>query len=151
MTSAASQQFFDTFPPDIARGILEGRPLRIHAVRVSLVREAGSTGFAIDTLQADGRPTEWERTTQKICRILKNEVERLPAKTKTTLAAIAHLMPDDTPVPLITVETWLSMQDDGGSWWEVTALLNLAAVCLPDVAKASERAKKRVLRVVTRL
>jgi len=34
MTSAASQQFFDTFPPDSARGILEGRPLRIHAVRV---------------------------------------------------------------------------------------------------------------------
>ncbi|WP_214020190.1 hypothetical protein [Methanoculleus sp.] len=151
MTPAASQQFYDAFPDDVARGILEGRRLRAHAARVSLVREAGSTGFAIDTLQADGRPKEWERTTQRICKILKNEVERLPAKTKTPLAAVAHLMSEDTPVPLITLETWLSMKDDGGSWWEVTALLNLAAVCLPDVVKASERAKKRVLRVVTQL
>jgi hypothetical protein len=151
VTAAASQQFFDTLPPEVAQGILEGRPLRIHAARVSLVREAGSTGFAIDTLPRDGRLPEWERTTQKICKILKSEVERLPAKTKTPLAAIAHLMPEDTPAPLITVETWLSMKDDGGSWWEVTALLNLAAICLPDMVKASERAKKRVLRVVTRI
>ena len=26
-----SRQFFETFPPEVARGILEGRPLRIHA------------------------------------------------------------------------------------------------------------------------
>ena len=33
MTSALSRQFFDAFPPEIARGILEGRHLRIHAAR----------------------------------------------------------------------------------------------------------------------
>ncbi len=151
MTPTLSRQFFETFPPDVARAILEGRPLRIHAVRVSLVRETGTTGFAIDTLPRDGRPAEWEQTTQAICRILKKEVERLPAKTTRPLAAIAHLVPENTPVPLITLETWLSMKDDGGSWWEVTGLLNLAAICLPDVVAATERAKKRVLRVVTRL
>ena len=45
MTSAASQQFFETFPPEVARAILEGRPLRIHAAKVSVVREAGTTGL----------------------------------------------------------------------------------------------------------
>lgn len=151
MTSAASQQFFETFPPDVARAILEGRPLRIHAAKVSVVREAGATGFAIDTLPAAGRPVEWERTTQKICRILKNEVERLPAETKRALAAVAHILPAGEPILLFQVETWLSMQDDGGSWWEVPAFLSLAGISLPDVVKASERAKKRVLRVVTRI
>ncbi len=151
MTSAASQQFFETFPPEVARAILEGDRLRIHAAKVSLVREAGTTGFAIDTLPAGDRPAEWEKTTQKICRILKNEVERLPAETKRALAAVAHILPAGEPILLFQVETWLSMKDDGGSWWEVPAFLSLAGISLPDVVKASERAKKRVLRVVTRI
>ena len=151
MTSAASQQFFETFPPEVARAILEGDRLRIHAAKVSVVREAGTTGFAIDTLPRDGRPAEWEKTTQRICRILKDEVERMPWKTKQALAAVAHILPAGEPILLFQVETWLSMQDDGGSWWEVPAFLSLAGISLPDVVKASERAKKRVLRVVCRI
>jgi len=151
MTPTLSRQFFETFPPNVARAILEGRPLRIHAAKVSVVREAGTTGFAIDTLPAAGRPAEWERTTQKIGRILKSEVERMPRETKRALAALAHLLPDDEPILLFQVETWLSMQDDGGSWWEVPAYLSLAAISLPAVVKAAERAKKRVLRVVCRI
>jgi len=151
MTSAASQQFFETFPPEVARAILEGDRLRIHAAKVSVVREAGTTGFAIDTLPAAGRPAEWEKTTQRICRILKDEVERMPRETKRALAVAAHLLPADEPILLFQVETWLSMKDDGGSWWEVPAFLSLAGISLPDVVKASERAKKRVLRVVTRI
>jgi len=150
MTPTLSRQFFETFPPEVARGILEGRPLRIHAAKVSVVREAGTTGFAIDTLPRDGRSAEWEQTTQTICRIVKREVDRLPPRTKTLLAALAHIVPGE-PILLFQVETWLSMQDDGGSWWEVPAYLSLAAIALPDVVKASERAKKRILRVVTRL
>ena len=151
MTPTLSRQFFETFPPDVARAILEGRPLRIHAAKVSVVREAGTTGFAIDTLPAAGRPAEWERTTQKIGRILKSEVERMPRETKQALIVVAHLLPDDEPLLLFQIETWLSMQDDGGSWWEVPAYLSLAAIALPDVVKASERAKKRILRVVCRI
>jgi len=149
MTSAASQQFFETFPPEVARAILEGRPLRIHAAKVSVVRDKTGAAFAIDTLPRDGRPKEWERTTQKICKILKREVDRLPAETKRALAAVAHILPAGEPILLFQVETWLSMQDDGGSWWEVPAYLSLAAIALPDVVKASERAKKRILKVVT--
>ena len=148
MTPTLSRQFFETFPPDVARAILEGRPLRIHAAKVSVVREAGTTGFAIDTLPAAGRPAEWEKTTQRICRILKDEVERMPWKTKQALAAVAHLTPGE-PILLFQVETWLSMQDDGRSWWEVPAYLSLAAISLPAVVKASEQAKKRILKVVT--
>jgi len=149
MTPTLSRQFFDTFPPEVARAILEGRPLRIHAAKVSVVREAGTTGFAIDTLPRDGRPKEWERTTQKICKILKDEVERMPRETKRALAVAAHLLPDDEPLLLFQIETWLSMQDDGGSWWEVPAYLSLMGISLPEVVKASERAKKRILKVVT--
>ena len=151
MTPTLSRQFFETFPPEVARGILEGDRLRVHAAKVSVVREAGTTGFAIDTLPVAGRPAEWERTTQKICKILKREVERLPVETKRALAVAAHLLPADEPILLFQVETWLSMKDDGGSWWEVPAFLSLAGISLPDVVKASERAKKRVLRVVTRI
>ena len=151
MTSAASQQFFETFPPEVARGILEGDRLRVHAAKVSVVRDKTGAAFAIDTLPRDGRPAEWERTTQKIGRILKSEVERMPRETKQALIAAAHLLPDDEPILLFQVETWLSMQDDGGSWWEVPAYLSLAAIALPDVVKASERAKKRILRVVCRI
>ena len=149
MTSAASQQFFETFPPEVARAILEGDRLRIHAAKVSVVREAGTTGFAIDTLPRDGRPKEWEKTTQRICRILKREVERMPRETKQALIVVAHLLPDDEPLLLFQIETWLSMQDDGGSWWEVPAYLSLMGISLPEVVKASERAKKRILKVVT--
>ena len=150
MTPTLSRQFFETFPPEVARGILEGDRLRVHAAKVSVVREAGTTGFAIDTLPRDGRPKEWERTTQKICKILKREVERLPVETKRLLATFAYILPGE-PILLFQVETWLSMKDDGGSWWEVPAFLSLAGISLPDVVKASERAKKRVLRVVTRI
>ena len=93
MTSAASQQFFETFPPEVARGILEGDRLRVHAAKVSVVRDKTGAAFAIDTLPRDGRPKEWERTTQKIGRILKSEVDRLPAETKRALAAVAHILP----------------------------------------------------------
>jgi len=149
MTPTLSRQFFETFPPEVARGILEGDRLRIHAAKVSVVREAGTTGFAIDTLPRDGRPAEWEKTTQRICRILKGEVDRLPAETKRALAAVAHILPAGEPILLFQVETWLSMKDDGGSWWEVPAYLSLAAISLPAVVKASEQAKKRILKVVT--
>ena len=149
MTSAASQQFFETFPPEVARAILEGRPLRIHAAKVSVVRDKTGAAFAIDTLPRDGRPKEWERTTQKICKILKDEVDRLPAETKRALAAVAHILPAGEPILLFQVETWLSMKDGGGSWWEVPAYLSLAAISLPAVVKASEQAKKRILKVVT--
>ena len=149
MTPTLSRQFFDTFPPKVARGILEGDRLRIHAAKVSVVREAGTTGFAIDTLPRDGRPKEWERTTQKICKILKDEVERMPRETKRALAVAAHLLPADEPILLFQVESWLSMKDDGGSWWEVPAYLSLMGISLPEVVKASERAKKRILKVVT--
>jgi hypothetical protein len=149
MTSAASQQFFETFPPEVARAILEGRPLRIHAAKVSVVRDKTGAAFAIDTLPRDGRPKEWERTTQKICKILKDEVDRLPAETKRALAAVAHILPAGEPILLFQVESWLSMKDDGGSWWEVPAYLSLAAISLPAVVKASEQAKKRILKVVT--
>ena len=151
MTSALSRQFFDTFPPEVARGFLAGDRLRIHAAKVSAVREAGTTGFAIDTFPRDGRQKEWERTTQRISKILKSEVERMPRATKQALVAAARILPDDEPILLFQVETWLSMQDGGGSWWEVPAYLSLVAIALPDVIRASERAKKRVLRVVTRL
>lgn len=151
MTSTASQQFFDTFPPEVARGILEGDRLRVHAAKVSVVRDGTGVAFAIDTLNRDSRPPEWERTTRKICQILKGEVERLPAKTKRALAAAAHILPANEPILLFQVESWLSMQDDGGSWWEVPAYLSFPAMALPDVIKASERAKKRVLREVCKL
>ena len=149
MTPTLSRQFFETFPPDVARAILEGRPLRIHAAKVSVVRDGAGYGFAIDTLNRDGRPAEWERTTQKIGRILKSEVERMPRETKQALIVVAHLLPDDEPLLLFQIETWLSMQDDGGSWWEVPAYLSLMGISLPEVVKASERAKKRILKVVT--
>ncbi len=151
MTSTASKRFYESVNPEVARAILEGQQLRIFAAKVSVVREGEELYFAVDTLPRDGRPKEWERTTRKICRILKDEVERLPVETKAPLAALAHLMPEDTPIPLIQVETWISMRDDGGSWWTVTAALDLAAVCLPEVVRASERAKKRVLREVCKL
>jgi len=151
VTSAASQQFFDTFPPEVAQGILEGDRLRVHAAKVSVVRDGSGVAFAIDTLPRDGRPLEWERITRKICKILKSEVERLPAGTKRALAAAAHLLPADEPILLFQVDTWLSMQDDGGSWWEVPGYLSLMGIALPDVIKASERAKKRVLREVCKL
>ena len=82
---------------------------------------------------------------------LKDEVDRLPAETKRALAAVAHILPAGEPILLFQVETWLSIKDDGGSWWEVPAYLPLVAISIPDVVKASERAKKRVLRVVTRI
>ncbi len=148
MTPSLSRQFFETLPPEVARGILEGRPLRIHAAKVSVVRDKTGAAFAIDTLPRDGRPAEWEKTTQRICRILKDEVERMPWKTKQALAAVAHLTPGE-PILLFQVETWLSMEDDGRSWWEVPAFLSLAGISLPAVVKASERAKKRILKVVT--
>ena len=151
MTSSAARQAFDSLPEAVRRGILEGDRLRVHAAKVSVVRDGAGYGFAIDTLNRDGRPAEWERTTQKIGRILKSEVERMPRETKQALIVVAHLLPDDEPLLLFQIETWLSMQDDGGSWWEVPAFLSLAGISLPDVVKASERAKKRVLRVVTRI
>jgi hypothetical protein len=151
MTPSLSEQFYSTFHPEVARGFLEGDRLRIHAAKVSVVREGNTVGFAIDTLNRDGRPAEWERTTQKIGRILKSEVERMPRETKQALIAVAHILPDDEPLLLFQIETWLSMQDGGGSWWEVPAYLSLAAISLPDVVKAAERAKKRVLRVVCRI
>lgn len=151
MTSTTSKEFFDTFSPEVARGILEGDRLRIHAAKVSVVHADGEVGFAIDTLPRDGRPKDWEKTTQRICRILKNEVERLPAETRHLLAAVAHILPAGEPILLFQVESWLSMQDDGGSWWEVPAYLSLVAIALPDVIRASERAKKRVLKEVCKI
>lgn len=150
MTPALSRQFFDTFPPEVARGFLAGDRLRIHAVKVSMAREGKTIGFAIDTLNRDGRPKEWDRTTRRICRILKSEVERMPAETKQALAVTAHILPGEE-IPLFQIETHLSMMDDGGSWWEVPAYLSPMAIALPDVVKASERAKKRVLKEVCKL
>ena len=148
MTSTLSQQFFDTFPPEVARGILEGDRLRIHAAKVSVILEAdGTTGFAIDAPNRDGRPAEWEKMTRKICRILKHEIARLQPETKHLLAALAHITPGE-PLLLFQVETWLSMQDDGGSWREVPAFLSRIAISLPDVVVAAKRTKKKVLKEV---
>jgi hypothetical protein len=151
MTPTLSRQFFETFPPEVARGILEGDRLRVHAAKVSVVRDKTGAAFAIDTLPRDGRPAEWEKTTQRICRILKGEVDRLPAETKRALAAVAHILPAGEPILLFQVETWLSMKDDGGSWWEVPAYLSLVAISLSDVVRASERAKKKILKEVRKI
>ncbi|MFA5409556.1 MAG: hypothetical protein WC277_10605 [Bacilli bacterium] len=151
MTSAESRRFYETTPPPIARDLLEGKPLRVHAAKVSVVREGDAIWFAIDTLPRSTRPDEWEKTTHRICQILKSEVDRMPVETKRTLAAAAHLLPDDMPLLLFQIESWLSMKDDGGSWWEVPAYLSLAAISLPAVVDVSERAKRRVLRVVTQI
>jgi len=43
------------------------------------------------------------------------------------------------------------MQDDGGSWWEVPAYLSLVAISLSDVVRASERAKKKILKEVRKI
>lgn len=150
MTSPQTRAFYRRVHPDLVRAILEGNRIRVHAVRLSVVRDGSETGFAIDTLPREGRPKEWERTTREICRILKGEADRLPRETKHLLAALAHITPGE-PLLLFQVETWLSMQDDGGSWWEVPAFLSLLAIALPDVIQASERAKKKVLDEVCRL
>ncbi len=113
-TPSSSRQAFDSLPEAVRRGILEGDRLAIHAVRVSVVVEEDTVGFAIDTLPRDGRSAEWEQTTQTICRIVKREVDRLPPRTKTLLAALAHIVPGE-PILLFRVETWLSMQDGGGT------------------------------------
>ena len=150
MTSTASKWMYESVTPEVARAILEGQHLRIFAAKASVVRVGEELFFAVDTLPRDGRPKEWERITRKICRILKEEAERMPAKTKQALAVTAHLLRDDQTL-LFMVEGWVSMRDDGGTQWTVMATLDLTAICLPDVVKASERAKKRVLRVVTRI
>jgi TPP-dependent trihydroxycyclohexane-1,2-dione (THcHDO) dehydratase len=88
--------------------------------------------------------------TRKICRILKHEVDRLQPETKHLLAALAQITPAE-PFFLFRIETWLSMQDDGGSWWEVPAVLSLVAISLPDVVAAAKRTKKKVLKEVCKL
>jgi len=72
-----SRQFFETFPPEVARAILEGRPLRIHAAKVSVVRDKTGAAFAIDTLNRDGRPDEWEKITQRAKKRVLKEVCKL--------------------------------------------------------------------------
>jgi len=62
-------------------------------------------------------------------RILKSEVERMPAETKQALAVTAHILPGEES-PLFQIETHLSMMDDGGSWWEVPAYLSPMAIAL---------------------
>ncbi len=148
MTSPATRWFFETFPPDVAQAILEGRPIRVHTAKVSVVRMGSEIGVVITTLPPDGRSKKWEQTNQKIRQILKNEMEQLPAKTKTALVAIARLMPEEKSIPLFQVETWFSMGDDGGILWEVPALMGLATIYLPDVVKAFERAREKILQEV---
>lgn len=144
-----SQQFYDHFPPEVARAILEGRSLRVHAGKVSVVRDGGGYAFAFDTLPRDGRPEAWERTTQKIGKILKQEMDRLPAKTKQALIVFSAVTAEETPVLLI--ETWVRMGDGGGSLWTVTTGLSLFATTLPAVVRAAERAQKKALKEVYKL
>ena len=144
--ASSSESIYDTHP-ELARVLIEGGRFRVHAAKVSLIYEDGSAWFAVDTLPRQGHPDAWEKTTRQICRILKREAERMPRKTKRLLTTLAVITPDE-PIVLFQIETWLSMQDDGGSWWEVPAYLSLAGIALPDVVKASERAAAEVLKVV---
>ena len=151
MSTAGSQEFYDRLPPDVAKAVLEGKPLLIHAVKVSIVREgAGKMAYAIDTLPSEGRPKEWVRTTNRICSIVKAEIGKVPTPNMAILAVIGDLMPEQE-TPIIKIDTWLSMKDDGGSWWEVTGVADLMVISLPDLRKAVERMKKKVLREVCRI
>jgi hypothetical protein len=151
MTASPSQDLHDALPPEIARAILEGKRLRVHAVRVSLVRDdAGKgPGYAIDTLPGEDRSDEWNRSNEAIALALKEDIEALPEQVHAVLMVAAHLAPD--PIPLITLETWVSMADNGGAWWEVSAALDFLAVCFPEVVAASERARVKALEEVCRL
>jgi hypothetical protein len=151
MTSPTSKEIYDTLPPEVIKALLEGRMFLIHTVRVCVVREDAGTGIAIDTLRREDMSAMWVKTTQTICTILAEEFKRLPKKTQKTLIAAADLLPATIPLPLVQIDTWLSMRDDGGSWWDVSASLSPATLTLPDVLKASERAEKRVLQEVCKL
>lgn len=150
MSARGSPGLHDQLPAGVARAILEGEALRVHAVRVSLVRDDEAAGFAIDTLRAEGRPAEWEQTTQEICRIARDEMGKLSPTSVSALAVAAQMMPEDE-TPIIEINTWLSMQDNGGSWWEVDGAVSLVAAPLRDVRDAAERMKKRALEVVCQL
>lgn len=147
MTSKSTEEFYDLVDPETARHILEGGRIVGHAVKLSVVRIGGRPHFAVDTLRRDGRSDKWERETMKICRIVKNEARRLSPGTRRTLAGIAAALPGGQ-IPLFIVETHMSMLDSGGTRWEVVGYLSPAVVYLPDVIKAVERSKKRVLEVV---
>lgn len=150
MSARSSPGLYDCLPPRVTQAILEGEALRVHAVRVSLVRDGTGVNFAIDTLQAEGRPAEWERTTRKICRIARDEMEKIPPRTVSALAVVAQMMPEPE-TPIIEINTWLSMKDDGGSWWVVDGAVSLVAASLRDVRDAAERIKKRSLKVVCQI
>ncbi len=149
-TSQAARQAFQNLPEETRRAILEGQRIRVHAAKASVIHERGKTWIAIDTLPRDGHPDEWERVTNRVCRILKRETDRIPMKTRHLLGRLAAITPGH-PLELFQVETLLSMSDDGGSWWEVPAYLTLLAISLPDVMKASERSAKKILKVVCAL
>jgi len=149
MTSKESKEFYDLVDPETMRHILEGGRIVGHAAKLSVVCIDDQPYFAVDTLRCDGRSKVWERSTRKICRILKNEACRLPPETLTTLAAAA-VMPG-RQLPLFTVETHMSMLDNGGTQWDVVGYLSSTALLLPGVATAVERSRKRVLKVVTKL
>lgn len=151
MSAVDSQEFYDRLHPDVAKAVLEGKPLLIHAVKISIVREDdGKIAYAIDTLPSKGRTKEWVRTTNRICSIVKNEIGKVPAPNMAILALIGDLTPQPE-TPIIEIDTWLSMKDDGGSWWEVTGAADLMVLSLPDLHKAVEQMKKRVLRVVCKI
>lgn len=151
MTSPTSKEIYDTLPPEITKALLEGRMFPIHAVRVYVVREDVGTGIAIDTLRREGMSAMWVESTQAICSILAEEFASLPKKTQKALIAAADVLPITVSLPLVQIDTWLSMRDDGGSWWDVSATLSPTTVALPDVLKASERAEKRILQVLRKL
>ncbi len=148
-TPAAVREAFDALPEDTRRGILEGLPTRMYAVRVSVVRDGDGYAWAIDTLPRDGRSAEWERVTQKIGRIVKREVEQIDRPTRQALQVIAAVTAED--LEIFQVDAWAAMDDDGGTLWTVTVCLSLAAAAFPAVVKASYGAKKRVLKAVCSL
>jgi len=149
--TAQSREFFDRLDPEVARAILEGARLQVHAARAIITRDDnGHPAVAIDTLPRASRPPRWEKTTRKICRILKAEMDKIPPGTMSALAAVAGIVPD-TDMPILEVVTFVSMGDDGGSWWEVVASLGLVAAGLPDLQRTATRVQKKVLAEVCRI
>ena len=51
MTPTLSRQFFETFPPEVARAILEGRPLRVLRAGMRDYREQRGEHQPMEELQ----------------------------------------------------------------------------------------------------
>jgi len=110
------------FPRRMPRGDpSRGRPLRIHAAKVSVVRDKDAVQrVAIDTSRATAARAEWEKTErERICRILKVRWTGLPAETNELSQAVAPILPGkENRILLLPVETWPTADEDARcSWW----------------------------------